>query len=176
MTKENLHDDLVGATERLLEMARGASWNSISDKCLYIISEIKSDTCKNFFERTKVRKRVNQKKEPKPLSIVVSELQGIYENLYDINLYVYKSAAKLTVVEIQYYPKSSLDNDYFEEVKNNEPMRHCKVSIPPYSSDNKSKFDINWELGGFRHSWKLYWWKRRMKRKINRRKTVVNEV
>ncbi|GAB5523848.1 MAG: hypothetical protein Roseis2KO_17200 [Roseivirga sp.] len=176
MDKENLHNDLRRATGNLLEMARDASWNSISDNCLYIIREINHDTAKNFFERRKIRKRVNRKKEPKTLNSVVSELERIYENLYDVNLLVYKSTAQLTIVEIQYYPKSLLDKDYFEEVKDKESMLHCKVSIPPYSRDEKSKLDINWELGGLRHSWKLYWWKRRMNRELSRRKAVSNTL
>ncbi|GEM_PF-3957826 len=40
MTKENLQDDLKDATGKLLGIARDLSWNSNSDKCLYIVSEI----------------------------------------------------------------------------------------------------------------------------------------
>jgi len=163
MNKENLHNDLKEAIENLLGMARNHSWNAVSDNCLYIISEIKDSTGKNFFEQRKIRKKLNRNKEPKPLQVIVSELESIYENLYDVNLYVYKSTTRLTVVEIQFYLKTSLDKDYFQKVKNNEPMLHCKVAIPPYSNDDKSKFDINWELDGLRHKWRMYWWRKRQK-------------
>ena len=174
MDKENLHNDLTEGTEKLLGMARDHSWNPISNNCLYIISEIKDSNGKNFFEQRKIRKKVNRNKEPKELQVVVSELNCIYENLYDVNLYVFESTSKQTVVEMQFYPKSSLDRDYLEKIKNNAPMLHCKVAIPPYSNDDKSKFDINWELGGFRHNWKMYWWRKRTKRELNKSKTVAN--
>lgn len=168
MTKENLHNDLAEATKKLLEMARDYSWNTISNNCLYIISEIKESNGKNFFEQRRIRKKENRNKEPKPLQIVAAELEGIYENLYDVVLYVYHSTSKQTVVEIQHYPKSSLDKDYLEKVKDNDPMLHCKVAIPPYSNDNKSKIDINWELGGLRHEWKMFWWKKKTKKELSK--------
>ena len=163
MTKENLHSDLKDATLKLLEMARDHSWNTVSDNCLYIISEINDLVGKNIFEQKKIRKKVNQRKKPIPIEIVVSELELIYGNLYDVNLFIYKSTSKLTVVEIQFYPKTSLVKDNLEKAKDIDPMLHCKVAIPPYSKDDKSKFDINWELGGFRHNWKMYWGRKRMK-------------
>lgn len=174
MTKENLHSDLAEATDKLLGMAREHSWNTISNNCLYIISEIKDSNGNNLFEQRKIRKKVNHDKEPKRLDTVVTALEGIYENLYDVNLYVFKSTSKQTVVEIQFYPKSSLEKDYLEKVKDNDPMLHCKVAIPPYSNEDKSKFDINWELGGPRHEWKMFWWRKRTKRELNKRKTVAN--
>ena len=174
MTKENLHNDLKDATVKLLELARDHSWNTISDNCLYIISEIKNSTGKSFFEQRKIRKKINQNKEPKPLQLIVMELAAIYEYLYDVNLYIYKATSNSTVVEIQFYPKSSLDKDYLEKVKNNEPMLHAKVAIPSYSNESKSKFDINWELGGFGHGWKMYWWRKKTKKELNKRKTVAN--
>ena len=164
MTKENLHHDLKEATEKLLEIARKYSWNTVSENCLYIMSEIQDPPEKDLFEQRRIKNEVNQKKELKPLQDAVSALEGIWGNLYDVNLYVYKSTSKLTVVEIQYYPKSSLDKDYFEKVKFNDPMLHCKVAIPSYSNGDNSKFDINWESGGFRHKWKMYWWRKGRKR------------
>ena len=35
--------------------------------------------------------------------------------------------------------------DFQKKVLNIPPMLHCKVSIPPWISDKKEKFDINWE-------------------------------
>lgn len=170
MTKENLRNDIANATEKLLDMARDHSWNTISNNCLYIISEIKYSNEKNLFEQRKTRKKVNRNKKPQPLQLVASELESIYEKLYDVNLYAFQSTSKQTVVEVQYCLKSSLDTDYLEKVKDNEPMLHCKVAIPPYLNDNKSKFDINWELGGLRHEWNTYWWRIRTKREL--RKTL----
>ncbi|MBN8851371.1 MAG: hypothetical protein J0H07_05890 [Sphingobacteriales bacterium] len=41
--------------------------------------------------------------------------------------------------------KSSLDNDYRKKVFNDPPMLHLKVAIPPWATDKKEKFNINWE-------------------------------
>jgi len=131
-------------TDDLLEMARNLTWNEISGDCKYILTEI-IDSDKNFIEQRKIRKRLNDLKIPKELNQIVSVLKDIFEDIYDLNLYVYKAKAEQTIIEIQYYPKSSLDKDYFEKVKDNSPMHHCKISTPPYLNDNKIKFDINWE-------------------------------
>ncbi|WP_221417975.1 hypothetical protein, partial [Fulvivirga kasyanovii] len=63
------------------------------------------------------------------------------------------------IIEVQYYLKSSLEKDYLEDVRNNDPMLHCKVAIPPYLTNNQHKFDINWQLGGIRYQWQLLWWR-----------------
>lgn len=169
MTKEKLDNDVKIMTERLLEIARSRTWNTISDECVYIISEIKDYKEEKITELNELRIRENEKKKPKALHKIAAELNNFYENLYVVNLYVYKSTPKLTIVEIQYYPKSSLNKDFFETVKDNSPMLHSKISIPPYTSDADSKFDINWELGGLRHKWKLFWWRQKSRREIYKR-------
>ena len=123
VTKNNLELNLKEATSTLLEMARNSCWNKISDNTSYIISEIKNDVP----NRTE-RKKANDKKKPKSLGKITTELKAFYENLYDINLYIYKSEKESTLIEIQYYPKSSLKSDFYETVKSNEPMLHCKVA------------------------------------------------
>ena len=44
-------------------------------------------------------------------------------------------------------------------------MLHCKIAIPPYQNknidNNKDKFDVNWELGGWRHQWNWFCWRMR---------------
>lgn len=162
VTKNNLELNLNEATSALLEMARNSCWNKISENTSYIISEIVNDE-RNFFDKRIERKKVNDKKKPKSLKQTTSELKDIYENLYDINLYIYKSEKKSTIIEIQYYPKSSLESDFFETVKSNEPMLHCKIGLPNYRKNDTEKFDVNWELGGIRHEWNSYLGKIRFK-------------
>ncbi|GAA0733951.1 hypothetical protein [Aquimarina litoralis] len=145
MKRENLEQNLKEATSSLLEMAKNSCWNKISDNTRYLISEIKNDEL-NALDKRKDRKRKNDKKISKSLEQISSELRDIYENLYDINLYIYKSEKDNTIIEIQYYPKSSLESEFYETVKNNEPMLHCKIAIPPGYNDKKEKFDVNWEL------------------------------
>ena len=111
MKKENLEQSLREATSSLLEMARNSCWNKISDNTSYIISEIVNDE-RNFFDKRIARKKANEKKQPKSLEQITVELKDIYENLYDINLYIYRSEKESTIIEIQYYPKSSLEDFY----------------------------------------------------------------
>ena len=158
MKKENIYNDLKEATRILLEMARNHSWNSISDECLYIIRRIKDFQTEYLFKSLKIRKKENETKKPKTVLEIASDLKNLYENLFVVDLYVYKSTSKLTIIEIQYYSKLSLEKEYFKKVKDNNPMLHCKVSIPPYLKDEESKFDINWELCGLRYTWNIYWW------------------
>ncbi|MGY5353488.1 hypothetical protein [Wenyingzhuangia sp. IMCC45467] len=156
VTKNNLELNLKEATSTLLEMARNSCWNNISENTSYIISEIKNDS-RNFKIQRLERKKANRKKKPVTLKKATTELKSIYENLYDINLEVFKSRKNKTIVDIRYYPKSALESDHYEKIKNNEPMLHCKVGIPPYVSDKSKKYDVNWELGGIRHEWNTFW-------------------
>ena len=163
MKKENILKDLTEATRSLLDMARDLSYSDISDKCLYIISEIK-DSDKNFYERNKIRIKENSSKTPKPLADILPDLEALYSNFYDVNLYVYKSDKQLTIIEIQYYPRSSLDIEYRQKTQSQQTMLHCKVANPPYYSDTKEKFDINWEFEPLNHKWKMFWWRRKTKK------------
>lgn len=129
-------------------MAKDYCWNEISDNCFFILSEIKSND-KNFLEKRIERKKTNDRKSLKSFEQIVKELNEIYYSLYDVNFYVYKSEKLKTIIEIQYFLKSSLDKEFFEKVKTNEPMIHCKIANPNYQEDSKEKFDINWEHGGF---------------------------
>ncbi|GAA3519343.1 hypothetical protein GCM10022393_36910 [Aquimarina addita] len=112
VTKKNLELNLKEATSTLLEMAHHSCWNRISNNIYYIISEIKQDNWNRI-----ARKKENEKKELKSLEKITAELKVIYENLYDLNLYIYKSEKKKTIIEIQYYQKSSLESEFYETVK-----------------------------------------------------------
>lgn len=152
ITKNNLELSLKEATSSLLEIARNSCWNKISNNTSYIISEIVNDE-RNSFDKRIERRKVNDKKKAKSLDQIIVELRDVYNDLYDVNLYVYKSKKANTIIEIQYYLKSSLDSGFYETVKENEPMLHCKIVIPNYRKTDTEKFDINWELGGIRHEW-----------------------
>ncbi len=168
MKKENLYKEISDAVQSLLKMARESSFNNISDNCKFIISEIKHSD-KNYFEQNKIRKKDNDKKTPKPLTDTIVELETMYENLYDVNLYVYKADSHSTIIEIQYFPRSSHDIDYQKISATQETMLHCKVAVPAYASDNKEKFDINWQLGTLNHKWKMFWWQRKTKKYLKSR-------
>ncbi|WDF75808.1 hypothetical protein PQ469_18130 [Mucilaginibacter sp. KACC 22773] len=136
---------LAEATVSLLGMARDLAWNTISDNCLYIISNLKERE-EEFGVRGKVSKARYDKMEPQYLADIMPQMLTLYPDLYDINLFVYKASNERTIIEIGYYPKSALDEDYRKTIENNPPMLHSKVSQPFYYHLNgKKKFDINWQ-------------------------------
>ncbi|HMS67974.1 MAG TPA: hypothetical protein PKD18_07540 [Saprospiraceae bacterium] len=163
MKKENINMDIADTVKSLLKMARDSSFNRISDNCSYIISEIKHSD-KNFFEQTKIRKLYNDKKTPKSFADIIADLEKLYPDLYDVNLYVYKADKDSTIIEIQYFPRSSHDTEYQKISAGQETMLHCKVALPSYASEKKDKFDINWEHGTLNHKWKMFWWRRKTKK------------
>ncbi len=171
MKKESIEKELLEMVKKLLGLARDLTWNSISDNCLYIISEIKHSD-KNFFEQFKTRVNENNKKKPKTLTEVVAVIENLYSNLYDLNLYVYKANKNFTLIEIRYSPRSSLDKDYRKIVETKETMLHCKVDTPAYYTETKEKFDIHWQFGTLNHKWKMFWWQQKFNqitRKRNRK-------
>ena len=103
LKKAELENKIQEATSSLIDMATNICWNKISRNCVYILSEIDESIGKNFFEQAKNRKKINDKKVPKTLSAIVSELTTIFENLYDINLYIYKSLSNKTIIKIRYF-------------------------------------------------------------------------
>ncbi len=162
MKVETLEKDILDATSQLLQLAKASCWNKISDDCVLILSEIEEKVGLTFDETRKKRKLENERKTPKAIIQIFSKLERMYETLYDINLFVYRAEKKRTIVEIQYFLKSQLEESYRQSVKDNEPMLHCKVPIPPYCTNGTEKFDVNWELRGLRYQWKMFEWNKRM--------------
>ncbi|MGG9963556.1 hypothetical protein [Ferruginibacter sp. SUN106] len=163
MISSTLQNEIEEAIPGLLELAREVTWNKISGHCKFIVSEIKNSEG-NFHEQRRKRKKENDLKIPLTLQELMPALQQLYENFYDINLYIYRVTKNLTIIDIRYYPKSSLELEYRQQVANNKPMLHCKVTIPAWVSDKKNKFDINWEHKEWLIHWKLYWERQKLKR------------
>jgi hypothetical protein len=155
MTSDSLQQEIQEAITELLNMARGMSRNKISNNCKFILTEIK-DSNRSFNDQRMLLKKENDKKTPLPFQQVILILQTLYKNLYDINLYIYKSSKDLTVIDIRYYQKSSLDKDYRQKVTDNPPMIHSKVAIPAWLLNKNEKFDINWERKIWLIRWKLF--------------------
>ena len=177
MSPDTLQEEVEKAVPMLLKMARDLTGNKISDNCKFILSEITNVDNTAHEERDR-RLKENSKKIPVTFSETLPVLKLLYENLYDINLFIYKSTKKLTIIDIRYYPKSSLEENYRRGVISNPPMLHCKVAIPPWLSDKKEKFNINWEHNKRWILWKCYWQLRKLKieekkRKILKTKTVI---
>jgi len=94
--------------------------------------------------RIKKQNLENNQKNPCRLQEIIAELETLYSELYDINLYIYKSESDKTIIDIKYYSKKSLEPSFREKVTDKAPMLHCKISHPPTLSEGE-KFDINWE-------------------------------
>jgi hypothetical protein len=144
MTSTELEKQISDASQMLLQMAKDLTWNKFSDNIKFIIKETK-DSSEDFNIEKLNRKIENDKKIPVNLNELIPLLHRLYTDLHDVNLYIYKASAKMTIIEIQYYPKSSLPEKYRLEAINVPSMLHCKVAIPPWLSDKNKKFDINWE-------------------------------
>ena len=156
MTLETLENEIEQAIQRLFDMARSLTRNKISNNYKFILTEIK-DSSENFHEQRKINKQVNDKKVPVSLADLMPTLQILYADFYDINLHIYKATRDITIVDFRYYPKSSLDHDYRTKILTKPPMLHCKVIHPPWLSDKKDKFDINWEHYEGLNRLKLFW-------------------
>ncbi len=151
MTSATLQKEIEQAIPKLLDIARDLTYNIISDNCQFILTEIWNEE-ENTHVQRQLNKIENDKKIPVSLPEMIPALQKLYEDLYDINLYIYLATENLTVIDIRYYSKLSLDADYREKVKEQPPMLHCKVTWPYWLPDRNEKFDINWE---HEEEWKM---------------------
>lgn len=164
MKKESIKEDIQETSAKLLEMGRKLSGNKISNNRLYIFSEIRDiDDLSNFSMERKLRKKDNGIKTPVILEKLSPVIENLYENLYDLNLYIYRSLKEYTIIDIRYYPKSSLEPGYRRTVQDNEPMLHCKTAIPPYLLNPEQKFDINWEHKIWNYRWKMFWLRKKVR-------------
>ncbi|MFB9079633.1 hypothetical protein ACFFLS_07075 [Flavobacterium procerum] len=163
--KNNIEQEIQNLTNQLLELVALNCWNTISKNLVFILSNIsETDTAgENVFLHRHNKNIANKKKTPQQFNDAISNLAKIYDSVYDINLYVYKAEKNRTILDIRYFLKSELDPEFLSVVADNSPMLHCKIAHPPYRNTN-SKFDVNWELGGIRHNWNMFWYKRKFEK------------
>lgn len=144
MNVESLHKQIETAVPSLLNLARETTYSNIANNCLFILTEIK-DIEGNGFVRSQLEKKENDAKQPVTLDELMPALLKLYDNLYDINLEIYRAKKDVTIIDFRYYPKTSLDEDYREKVKSNPPMLHYKVAHPFWLTNPKDKFHIKWK-------------------------------
>lgn len=154
MEQEKIRQNIGSATVSLLKMVRESCWNKISDNCLFILTEIQNDDHLDPSNGTKCR-RANDKLVPVFLDEITDKLIVIYPELYDVNLYVHRANIEHTVVNVRFYSKKNLSDEYQGRL----PMVHSKLALPSYIISGK-KFDIHWKFGGVRHQWRHFWEKR----------------
>lgn len=147
-TYKTLEENIKETVSSLIVLVKEECWNKISDKYFYILTDINEFEYVNFHElRTKERK-INREKVPKDIDTVLKFLYEIYFDLYDINCYIFKAKKDCTIIEIQYFRKSDLDSGYLEKVRENQPMYHAKMLLPPNKRNDLEKFDVNWNNEG----------------------------
>lgn len=145
MHKETLFEEIKLGVSSLVEMAKDICWNEIRSPYQYIITNIVDYEGGNGADRRTKRNKINSLKNPASLEKVIKQLENIYSDLYDINICVYHAHERGTVFEIRYYPKSALDPEFFNTIKENSPMLHMKIAEPHFWAKGNAKFDINWE-------------------------------
>lgn len=162
ITPENLHLKIKDATHELLEMAREFSWNRISSNVRYVTKKVNLETIerKNNFEINRIRKMILSSQERLSLESAILQLNAEFDNIYLIELYVFKATRRETIVEIEILEKSELRAKYENIAVDECPTLHGKVPIPlyiGYKNKDKYKFDINWQLETFEYKWKMFW-------------------
>lgn len=166
MEPEKLRLDIKNCTTTLLAMARDHCWNMITDEVVYIISEIKDD--EETRQKGMENRRSKDKLESMDFDRMSSQLATIYPKVHDINLYVHRAEQHRTIVDVRYYLKANVG---YETKPETPSMLHAKIALPPYRGDGSQKFDVHWEFGGLRHQWRMFWWRQRMQRERNRRRS-----
>jgi len=140
---QNLQRQIEEAVPLLVATATKMTWNVFPGEYKFILTQI-INTEENFNEQRRSRIMANDRKPTLLLAEIMPQLEKLYHDIYDINLYIYKATVTETIFEIQYYLKSSLDQDFRAIVLNQSPMFHFKISVP-HDQSGKEKFDINWE-------------------------------
>jgi hypothetical protein len=175
LKRETIYTELSDSTLQLLNQVRSLTFNHFSNTCLYILTEI-TNIDKNYINETKIRINENKGKLPQPLHQIVQVLEKMYSDLYDVNLYVYKAKKEVTIVEVQYFLRSSIDLKFRDQCAEVETMLHSKVCLPPYFipaatsyTDYAEKFDIHWQFGTLNHKWRMFWWSRRVNSELSKR-------
>ncbi|WP_312994581.1 hypothetical protein [Chryseobacterium flavum] len=141
--QETLEEYLNTSIDNLLRLVEDYCWNPISINRVFILTDFNELKRTNPFYFRSWGNKINRSKRRFSFEEVVRILNSEYHDLYDVNLYIFKTNKKETVIEILYYRKSNLEPDYFITVQNNPPMFHSKISTPFYVLEGE-RFDVNW--------------------------------
>ena len=142
MTVAELEELIRQYTAYLFSMVQDHCWNKLSGNCVNFLSEISEA---DSLRPVKMQKQTKDGRPLRPIRQIAEDMLAIYDKLYDINLCVHRAEDHRTIIDIRYYPKSSLAKDYRELVRDNPPMWHAKVPLPPGLGQSQQKFDINWD-------------------------------
>lgn len=145
MDNEILEENIKITTDHLLELVKKNCWNIITNnRYQYILTDVNSLEYINLHELRIIKQKINSKKTPQNLNSVVETLAVFNDDLYDVVLYIFKAKSNKTIIEIEYLKKSDLDPEYYQKIKDNSPMFHAKIIMPP-NQNQMVKFDVNWQ-------------------------------
>lgn len=145
---------------KLLELVNDSCHNKISSNLLYITTEINLSIQTSFKEEKQYYKKENLKKNPISFDEAIKVIDKLYLDLYDVNLFLYKSCKRYAIIEIRYLLKSSFDKEYYNKIKDYDPMLHAKIAGPSYIDvGSKEKYDINWQHSLIKHPLKMFLWR-----------------
>lgn len=154
--KEEIEKVISSCTESLIKLVNINCWNKISNNYRYILSYENEYEGENFYEIRKKRKLGNDRKEGFRINDIAKRLSLFSNDIYALNFYIYQSFSYKTTIEIEYRLKSSFNETFFSDIKENKSQVHCKVALPPYLKGKSKKFDVNWEHGNFKLWWYIF--------------------
>lgn len=157
-----MQNEIESMVQRLLGLAADRAWNKINHNCKFILTPIINSE-DNFKAQRQLLTKQNDKKIPVTLEEILPLLRNIYNDLYDINLYIYRAGKRSTIIDIRYYSKSLFEEDHRKKISADPPMLHCSVSLPPWLKNDKEKFDINWEHYEGLNPIQMFWTKLKLK-------------
>ena len=161
---QKLTDKLRIAERQLINLVSQLCWNTISNTIKYIVSEIDPTPTIGFSELHRRQRRKLNSRAYQSIELLPPHLMDALEHAYDINLQILRTNKQSTIIDIRYFTKENAGYDEHPVIRTDLPMIHSKVCNPPYSRSSDAKFDVNWELGGLRHKWNMYWWKRKRRK------------
>lgn len=132
----NLKRTLNFTLQDLIKMAKEITTNIYSDNFLFVVNEIKK------FERCADGNLESELNRPMTFDEAVRKLLSFYDNIYDINLHVYKAIETATIIDIRYYLRTSIDYEHRAKVADLAPMISPKIQLPIDYIKGK-KFDVN---------------------------------
>lgn len=156
-TSDILIQNLRNLTNDVLRLGERHTWNKIPAQCKYILSEIKPSSFSDLEAQREFYKKENLKKTPSDLASIVPKLEGYYDQIYDINMEIFRVVKDYTIIDIRYFLKTSVDTEYYKKIEQNTPMYHAEMTIPPYILDaSKQKFDVNWQFNKLKYLWNMF--------------------
>jgi len=96
MKYDTIKIDILNASQSLLAMAKDFTYKNISNNLIFIIRIVDNEfnQISSFNERNKLRKKLNESNPILTIENATKEIENIFDQIYEINLYIYKAEKK----------------------------------------------------------------------------------